>query len=193
MPVINTDAGEIHCKIIYYGPPGAGKSSSLEFIRSRAAGGKLTHIPFSAEGETNAVNLYLLSLRRVLNHRLFFQILNIPRNSPEEDFCLLNGADGIVFVADSRQEAEERNKKDLEELGKMLSERGKDIFQIPLALQYNKRDMENIMPFHLMRADLNKHNNRDFASSVIQGRGVMAPLRHICRLTLVTLKSGEFL
>ena len=192
MSVINTDAGEIHCKIIYCGPPGAGKSSSLEFVRTRA-GGKLTHIPLSTEGGKNSINLYLLSLKRILNHRLFFQILNMPRNSSDEDFCLLKGADGIVFVADSRKEAEESNKRDLEELSTMLDDQGRNIFQIPLALQYNKRDMEDIMPLHLMRADLNRYNNRDFVSSASQGTGVMAPLRHICRLTLITLKSGEFL
>ena len=194
MPVINTDAREIYCKIIYYGPKNAGKTSSLQFIHSRSAKGKLDHIPIKSGGTRNhPINLYLLNLGKVLSHQFFFQVINTPRNSPEEDFFLLKEVDGIVFVADSQIKAEERNKKDLEELGNILSDQGRDIFRIPLALQYNKRDLEDIMPPHLMRADLNKYNNRDFESSVTKGTGIMAPFKHICRLALINLKSGEVL
>ena len=194
MPIINTDAKEIHCKIVYYGPKSAGKSSSLQFLHDRSTKGKLTHIPINFGGKENqSVHLYLLNLGKILGHQFSFQILNAPRNSSEEDFSLLKGADGIVFVADSRVEAEERNKKDLEELKNMLTEQGRDIFRIPLALQYNKRDLDNTMALYLMRADLNRYNNRDFESSVSQGSGIMAPFKHICRLALTGLKSGEFL
>ena len=194
MPIINTDAKEIHCKIVYYGPKSAGKSSSLQFLHDRSIKGKLTHIPITLdEKENQPIHLYLLNLGKILGHQFSFQILNVPRNSPEEDFYLLKGADGIVFVADSRIEAEEHNKKDLEELKDMLTEQGRDIFRIPLALQYNKRDLDNVMAPYLMRADLNRYNNRDFESSVSQGSGIMAPFKHICRLALTSLKSGEFL
>lgn len=194
MPVINTDAREIHCKIVYYGPKDAGKLSSLQFIHSHSAKKKLTHVSIKSDGkETHPINLYLLNLGTILSHQFFFQVINTPRNSPDEDSCLLKEADGIVFVADSQIKAEERNKKDLEELGNILSDQGRDIFRIPLALQYNKRDLKNIMPSHFMRADLNKYNSRDFESSVTKGIGIMAPFKHICRLTLTHLKSGEFL
>ncbi|MCY4512486.1 MAG: GTPase domain-containing protein [Bdellovibrionales bacterium] len=194
MPIINTDAREIHCKIVYYGPKSSGKSSSLQFLHDRSSMGKLTRIPISlSEKDYQPIHLYLLNLGKVLGHRFSFQILNAPRNSQEEDFYLLKGADGIVFVADSRVEAEEQNKKDLEELKDILIEQGRDIFRVPLALQYNKRDLDNVMDSYLMRADLNKYNNRDFESSVSQGAGIMAPFKHICRLALTSLKSGEFL
>lgn len=194
MPIINTDAKEIHCKIVYYGPKSAGKSSSLQFLHDHSVSGKLTRIPIHSGGKENQpIHLYLLNLGKILGHQFFFQILNAPRNSSEEDFYLLKGADGIVFVADSRREAEENNKKDLEELKNILTEQGKDIFRIPLALQYNKRDLDDTMAPYLMRADLNKYNNRDFESSVSQGSGIMAPFKHICRLALISLKSSEFL
>ena len=194
MPIINTDAREIYCKIVYYGPKSSGKSSSLQFLYEQSTEGKLTHIPIDFSGKDDqSIQLYLLNLGKVLDHRFSFQILNVPRNSPEEDFHLLKGVDGIVFVADSREEAEEQNKQDLEELKNMLTEQGRDIFKIPLALQYNKRDLDNVMDPYLMRADLNKYNNRDFESSVSQGTGIMAPFKHICRLALTSLKSGEFL
>lgn len=194
MPIINTDAREIYCKIVYYGPRSSGKSSSLRFLYDQSAGGKLTQIPIEFSGEDcQPIHLYLLNLGKVLGHQFSFQILNAPRNSPEEDFYLLKGADGIVFVADSREDAEDQNKQDLEELKNMLTEQGRDIFKIPLALQYNKRDLDNVMDSYLMRADLNKYNNRDFESSVSQGTGIMPPFKHICRLALTSLKSGEFL
>ena len=194
MPIINTDAREIHCKIVYYGPKSAGKSSSLQFLHAHSAQEKLTHIPINSGGQdSQSIHLYLLKLGKVLDHQLSFQVLNMPRNSEEEDFYLLKGADGIVFVADSSIEAEEHNKKDLEGLKNMLEEQGRNIFRVPLALQYNKRDLDNIMAFHRMRADLNKYNNRDFESSVSEGSGIMAPFKHICRLALTSLKSGEFL
>ena len=194
MPIINTDAKEIHCKIVYYGPKSAGKSSSLKFLHEHSVKGKLTYIPINIdEKESQSIHLYLLSLGKVLDHQLSFQVLNAPRNSTEEDSYLLKGADGIVFVADSQVEAEEHNKRDLEELENMLTEQGRNIFRVPLTFQYNKRDLDNIMAPHLMRADLNRYNNRDFQSSVAEGSGIMAPFKHICRLALISLKSGEFL
>ena len=122
MPVINTNAREIHCKIIYCGPRSAGKSSSLKFIRSRSAKDKISRYPIKI-GDEGAlpVDLYFLTLGKILDHRLFFQVLNLPGNSAEEDSCLLRGVDGVVFVADSRLKEEESNKKALSILEEQLS------------------------------------------------------------------------
>ena len=190
MPFISANAKEIHCKIAYCGPHGAGKSSSLKFIRSRSIKNKITRYSIKPGGES-AFGLHFLSPGKVLDHRLFFQILNLPGNSSEEDSCLLRGVDGLVFVADSRLKAEESNKTALSALKDQLNDQNQDIFRLPLALQYNKRDLQHVMPSHLMRADLNRYNSRDFESSVVRGTGVMEPFKHICRLTITALKSGE--
>ena len=192
MPFISANAKEIHCKIVYCGPHSAGKSSSLKFIRSRSIKNKINRYSIKTAGENApAVDLHFLSAGKILDHQFFFQILNLPGNSLEEDSCLLRGVDGLVFVADSRLKAEESNKKALSALKDQLNDQNQDIFRIPLALQYNKRDLKDIMPSHLMRADLNRYNSRDFESSVVRGTGVMEPFKHICRLTITALKSGE--
>ena len=127
-----------------------------------------------------------------MGFKTFFHVLNLPVSDQEEESRIfLTGADGLVFIADSHPEAEEKNKKSLQYLHKNLEKCSKNIYQIPLALQYNKRDLNPKIPLEKLKAGLNKYNNRDFESSLINGRGLMEPFKYICRSILMVLKSGE--
>ena len=61
-----------------------------------------------------------------------------------------------------------------------------------MVLQYNKADLPNSRPIQNMRMDLNKYNNKDFKSSVLEGEAVLEPLKRVCKLALLSLKGADF-
>ena len=190
MSIINSQAKEIHCKILYFGPEGAGKTSSLHLIKSQSEESKVFYFPLPL---APTVETLAISMGKILGFETFFHIYTAPNSSMEETACLLRGSDGLVFVADSRPEAMEGNKKALSALQTLMKNQEEDIFKIPLSFQYNKRDLKNALPVKYLRARLNLFNCRDFESSVLLGRGAMEPLKHVCKFVLTVLKSGEVL
>ncbi len=106
---------------------------------------------------------------------------------------VLKGVDGVVFVADSLEVRRKANILSLKDLAENLKEEGKSIFQIPLVLQYNKRDLKDqgipLLPEKLMDVDLNsKLKAPYFSASALKGPGVGATLKQALLLTLRQLQ-----
>ena len=187
MPLINDNSKEIHCKLVYWGPKGSGKSSSLKQIKKQSDQKKFFSIDLNPMEE----NLYILDAGHLLNLKLFFQILDMPDVGLESQASLLKKTDGILFVADSQKDAEEKNKESLNNLENILKTQIIDIHQMPLVIQYNKSDLKNKSSVNKLRAELNRYNNKDFESSAKEGYGVVEPLKTLCRYVITQLKSGE--
>ena len=188
MSVINTNAKEIHCKILYCGPERSGKKSSLLYIRDRFEEKKRVFftLPFKTE-----IYCLILSIGEIFSFQTYFHIYNLGHESVEDDKNLLKGVDGVVFVASSDPEDRHDNIHSFVEMEEFLKERGENLFKLPLVLQYNKRDIENPRSVKELRMDLNKYNNKDFESSVLTGQFVLEPLKHLCKLTLNNLKRAD--
>ena len=185
MAFVNSVLKELHFKAVYAGPPRSGKTASLQRIAARSFPEK-TFFTFldSAGGDSTGafrerakearpgggekpirIPLLIVNIGTVLGHKTFFHALSLSSTcDDEEKQALLQGADGIVFVADSHPEAERENKKALSFLETRLQK--PDLFKIPLTLQYNKRDLEPKIPLEVLRAGLNKYNSKDFESAV---------------------------
>ena len=189
MSVVNSILKEIHFKILYWGPKNAGKRSSLNYISSHSDPKKIFFTDLGLSEQK--IRFLIINIGTVLGFKIFFHVLNMPDGMEEEMQQFLTGVDGVVFVADSHPDSEEENKKSLKFLDKGLQEHSKDIFKTPLAFQYNKRDLNPKISLEILRASLNKYNNRDFESSLLKGAGFMEPFKHVCRSILMTLKSGE--
>lgn len=106
---------------------------------------------------------------------------------------VLRGVDGVVFVADSLVVRRKNNLLSLRNLQENLASYGKSIFQVPLVMQYNKRDLEKegipILPLQTMEKDLNsKLRVPSFAASALTGENVVQTLKRIILLTLEPLK-----
>ena len=185
MSIINTNAKEIHCKILYYGPENSGKKSSLLYIKEQFKKEKrdFFKLPFQKE-------LYglVLSIGKVFGFQTFFHIYNSNNESRQDNKKLLIGADGIIFVASLDLKDEQKNKDSFLELESFLKDDEKNIFKFPLVLQYNKKDLKNTLSIKQLRIDLNKYNNKDFISSALTGEFVLEPLKYLCKLTLNNLK-----
>ena len=189
MSVVNSILKEIHFKIVYCGPENAGKRSSLNYISSHSDPKKIF---FADLGPAEyKIRLLIINMGTVFGFDTFFHVFNMPYRTEENVRQFLIGVDGLVFVADSHPDREEENKSSLKFLHTGLKEHSKDIFKIPMAVQYNKRDLNFRIPLEILRADLNKYNSRDFESSLFGGFGFMEPFKHVCRSVLLVLKSGE--
>src|SRR5213075_627976 len=130
-----------------------------------------------------------LDLGKIRGMRTKLQLYTVPGqvyyNSTRQ--LVLKGADGIVFVADSQDFALDANQESLQNLEDNLKRQGVRIKEIPVVLQYNKRDMPNAMPPPEIEAELNKLNAPYFESVATTGIGVEEMLKGITQLVLTHL------
>ncbi|MBI5197837.1 MAG: GTPase domain-containing protein, partial [Nitrospirae bacterium] len=101
---------------------------------------------------------------------------------------ILKGVDGVVFVADSQVERMDANLESLSNLRKNLAEQGENLDTIPLALQYNKRDLPNVLPAKEMDTALNPRGVAAIEAIAAQGEGVFETLKEIAKQVIMELK-----
>ena len=187
MPIININSKEIHCKILYYGPEGSGKKSSLLYIKEKFNKNNLDFIQLPFQKEMYAL---ILSIGEIFSFKTFFHIYNITNESKKKNEVLLRGVDGVVFVASSKAKDRQKNEQSFLEMEELLSYQGKNLLNFPLVLQYNKSDLSNLQPLKQLKKDLNKYNNKDFKSSCLTGAFILEPLKHLCKISLSQLKQS---
>jgi signal recognition particle receptor subunit beta len=102
---------------------------------------------------------------------------------------VLKGVDGIVFVADSQVPAAEPNEESLANLRQNLEELGVEPRIVPLVVQYNKRDLRNILPLDKLQQSLNPGGAPAFEAAAVHGVGVFETLKEISRLSLASIRS----
>ena len=192
MSFINENTKEINCKIVYYGPPRCGKSTSLKKI--------FEQIKQKSKGE-------LISLSTDNNHTLYFDFVPLKLGNIGDYHVRLHlytvpgevaydanrkiiskGVDGVVFVADSQLEKTEANVASLKELKNILEGEGVNWKAVPTVIQYNKRDLPNAVPTTELRGLLNPQKVPDFETIATEGKGVYDVLKAIGTKVLIDLK-----
>jgi signal recognition particle receptor subunit beta len=192
---VNPLAREISAKIVYYGPGLSGKTTSLQrvydFVRPESRG---QLISLNTEGDRTLFFDFLpLKVEQVRGLALRLQLYTVPGQVFYDATrkLVLNGGDGVVFVADSQPAAHDRNLESMENLRENLGELGIDLDVFPLVLEYNKRDLPNVMPVELLRRDLNPRGVPDFETVAERGVNIMPALKEITRLVMVDLRSRQ--
>lgn len=196
MALINIAAREIHCKIVYYGPGLSGKTTNLKYIHSqvpREAKGELLSIATETE-RTLFFDFLPLDLGRVRGFQTRFHLYTVPGQVLYERtrVAVLNGADGVVFVADSQRSKLEENVRSLQELARNITRQGKRFAEFPVILQYNKRDLPNALPVAVLDRYL-RYRTSDgnqverFEAVASTGRGVFDTLKAISKLVISKL------
>jgi signal recognition particle receptor subunit beta len=191
MALINVASREINCKIVYYGTGFCGKTTNLQYIHHHApqpARGDLLSIATESE-RTLFFDFLPLDLGTVHGFHVRFHLYTVPGQVLYERtrIAVLNGADGIVFVADSTREKLEENFQSLVELETNMRRLGKDLGDFPLILQWNKRDLPGALPEATLERYLNRRQVPTFAASAITGEGVFPTLRAICKAVMARL------
>jgi signal recognition particle receptor subunit beta len=195
MSSVNPLAREISAKVVYYGPGLSGKTTSLKQIYASVkpdSRGDL--VSLSTEGDrTLFFDFMPLRIEQVRGLNLRLQLYTVPGQVFYDATrkLVLNGADGVVFVADSQESARDSNLESMRNLGENLSELGIDLRRFPCVIQYNKRDLQEIMPVSQMRAELNMLGVPDLETVASLGQGVLSGLKEITRLVIMDLKARQ--
>ena len=188
MVLFNYATKEITAKIVYYGPGLCGKTTNLQFVyESLPTSNKSKMLSLATKTDRTLFFDFLpLDLGKIRGMRTKLQLYTVPGqvyyNSTRQ--LVLKGADGIVFVADSQDFALDANQESLQNLEDNLKRQGIRIREIPLVLQYNKRDLPNALPVEQLNKELNKLNAPNFASVATTGIGVEDTLKGITQLVL---------
>ena len=194
MPFVNFMSREINCKLVYYGPGLCGKTTNLKYIYERAnpeARGKLISLATETE-RTLFFDFLPLDLGSVRGFKVRLQLYTVPGQVfyDASRKLILRGADGVVFVADSQEMREEANIESLENLDENLKEHGLKLDKMPFVIQYNKRDLPEILSVEHLRKTLNLRDVPDHEAVAHQGNGVFETLKSVSKLVLTELSSG---
>ena len=192
MSFINYSAREINCKIVYYGPGLCGKTTNLQFIYRRTnPGQKGKLISLATETERTLFFDFLpLALGDIKGFKVRFHLYTVPGQVfyAASRKLILKGVDGVVFVADSQLERMESNLESIDDLGINLAEQGYELEKLPFTIQYNKRDLPNIIPVEEINRLLNPRNIPSFEAVAVTGRGVFETLKSVAKQVLFELK-----
>ncbi len=193
MAVINYKTKEMTAKIVYYGPGLSGKTTNLQIIYSKIKPenrGKLTTLATQTD-RTLFFDFLPVDFGTIRGYKTKFQIYTVPGqvfyNSTRK--LLLKNVDGVVFVADSSAKMLEENRESLQNLEDNLSFYGLKITDIPLVMQYNKRDLPDALPIEKLEEELNPRKVPYFEAIATKGIGVLETLAAIIKMVLHKLKN----
>ena len=195
MPVVNYGSREITCKIVYYGPGRSGKTSNLQYIHRR--------VPVERRGEMMSLathgdrtlffDFLPLDLGTISGFTTRFQLYTVPGQVYYRSTrrLVLQGADGVVFVADSQRRQMDENLESYRDLHEALAEHDLDAREIPLVLQYNKQDLPPELVCSPEELDelLNFRNVPRYRADALAGLGVFETLRRTSELVLRRLSA----
>jgi signal recognition particle receptor subunit beta len=194
MSFINYSSREINCKLVYYGPGLCGKTTNLQYIYNKTrpeAKGKMISLATETE-RTLFFDFLPLSLGEIRGFKTRFHLYTVPGQVfyDASRRLILKGVDGVVFVADSQEARFEANIESLENLRTNLAEQGYNLDKLPYIVQYNKRDMPEVMSVEDLRKELNPTGVPEFEAVATQGTGVFETLKAVAKQVLTELRRG---
>lgn len=194
MSFVNYHTKEINCKIVYYGPGLGGKTTNIQWIYQKtSAGNKSDMVSLNTENERTLFFDFLpLDLGEIRGFKTRFHLYTVPGQVFYEASrkLILRGVDGLVFVADSQVERMEANLESLASLEQNLTAQGYEPGRVPTVMQWNKRDLPNIVPVSDLSQKLNPRRLPEFQASAFQGEGVFETLKTISKMVLLNIKGG---
>ncbi|MGH7679949.1 MAG: GTP-binding protein [Gemmatimonadaceae bacterium] len=197
MSLVNYQAREITCKIVYYGPGRSGKTTNLHYVYGQVPEerkGKMVSLATQTD-RTLFFDFLPLDLGTISGFTTRFQLYTVPGQVYYQATrkLVLQGADGVVFVADSQARQLQENIESFQDLHENLSEQSVDPRGIPLVIQYNKQDLPPdliLTPAELSDA-INFRGVPDFPADALHGPGVFETLRSISEQVLKRLSTGS--
>lgn len=193
MAFVNYNNKEITAKIVYYGPALSGKTTCLRYIFNCDEienKGKL--ITLDTDGDRTLFFDFLpLEIGKLGNYSIKIQLYTVPGQVAYDTTrkLVLQGADGVVFVADSQVIMREQNIESFTNLKKNLKLNNLQFDKIPLVFHFNKRDLKEILPINSLNKDLNSDNKSFFPTVATNGENVLESLYAIIKLVIMHLKN----
>jgi len=194
MSLINYSSREINCKIVYYGPGLCGKTTNIQYVYNKVdPGTKGKLITLATEMDRTLFFDFLpLELGTVKGFKTRFHLYTVPGQVYYDASrkLILRGVDGIVFVADSQSARYDANIESLYNLHENLEEYNLKIEDIPFVIQYNKRDMPDIISHEELEQELNPEGYPSYEAIAVKGDGVFDTLKAVAKGVLKRLSSS---
>lgn len=188
MALVNHTTREINAKIVYYGPGLCGKTTNIHLIYHRISPsqrGKLISLATETD-RTLFFDFLPVELGTIKNYRVRFHLYTVPGqvfyNATRK--LVLKGADGVIFVADSQRAMLDANLESLSNLRDNFAELGVNIIEFPMVIQYNKRDLPDVLTVEDLNASLNPRNVPFYQAVATTGEGVLKTFTAISKLVL---------
>lgn len=194
MADVSALAGELVCRVIYFGPSESGKRAILHHMHEVVPPSRRSDLVNGRERTGRIVHFdYLpIDLGTVGDLRLRFQLCAVPGDADRQGPTLgrsLSNADAIVFVADSNPVRREDNIMALVHLHEFLRRHHPQPHTVPIVLQYHKRDLDDCLPVDVLDGDLNPdHRLPVILSSAVSGTGIFPTLRTVTQLVARNLQ-----
>jgi signal recognition particle receptor subunit beta len=193
MAFVNYNNKEITAKIVYYGPALSGKTTCLRYIfNCEAVENKGKLITLDTDGDRTLFFDFLpMEIGKLGNYSIKIQLYTVPGQVAYDTTrkLVLQGADGVVFVADSQVIMREQNIESFTNLKKNLKLNNLQTEKMPLILQFNKRDLKEILPIASLNKDLNPDNKSFFPTVATSGENVLEGLHAIIKLVIIHMKN----
>ncbi len=194
MALVNHTTREINAKIVYYGPGLSGKTTNIHFIYHRISPnqrGKLISLATETD-RTLFFDFLPVELGTIKNYKVRFHLYTVPGqvfyNATRK--LVLKGADGVIFVADSQTAMLDANLESFANLHDNFAEMGIDLSDFPVVLQYNKRDLPDVMTLEEMTRAINPRNIPYYEAVAPRGDGVLKTFAAISKLVLQDMQKN---
>lgn len=177
---VDFQARELTIKLVYYGPALSGKTTNLQAIHrllSPEGRGRLMTLE-TRDDRTLFFDLLPLTLSTESGLTVRIKLFTVPgqviHNSTRR--LVLQGADGVAFIADSQINEVRANQAAFKDLRKNLRENGMEPSSMPVVIQYNKRDLPNIRSDEEIERMASMGRERTYLATATNGLGVMETL-----------------
>lgn len=194
MANLNFAKKELNQKIVYYGTGLCGKTTNLRTVYAALSPqrkGMMMSLATELD-QTLFFDFLPVDLGNVKGWKLRYHLYTVPGqiyyNASRK--LVLKNVDGLVFVVDSQQERLDENIESFNNLQDNLKSYNLNLDDIPMVIQYNKRDLPNILPINDLQVQINKRDYTYFESVAIRGIGVFDTLKYICQLTVLKQKDN---
>ncbi|MBP2680440.1 MAG: gliding-motility protein MglA [Candidatus Krumholzibacteriota bacterium] len=194
MSLINYSSREINCKIVYYGPGLCGKTTNIQYVYNKVAPetkGKLITLATEMD-RTLFFDFLPLELGTVKGFKTRFHLYTVPGQVYYDASrkLILRGVDGVVFVADSQSSRFDANIESLYNLHENLEEYKLSVEDLPFVIQYNKRDMPDIISLDDLEQELNPERYPSLEAVATKGVGVFDTLKTVAKGILQRLSKN---
>jgi signal recognition particle receptor subunit beta len=188
MASINRLRKELLFKIVFYGPGLGGKTTTLQYVhRTTRQENRGNMVSLATDTDRTLYFDYLpVKLLKLGDMTVKLQLYTVPGQVyyGATRKLVLNGADGIVFVADSQSARLDANTESLDDLNANLAEQGRKLSSMPHAFEWNKRDLPDLVAVEELDRRLNLFGAPSVPTTATTGDGVFELLEKVTRLVV---------
>jgi len=197
MVLFNYSTKELTAKVVYYGPGLCGKTTNLQWIHEKLPiknKGKMVSLATEAD-RTLFFDFLPIELGTIRGMKTRIQLYTVPGqvfyNATRR--MVLKGADAVCFVCDSQEAMLDANLESYENMRQNLEANEINPDEIPVVLQYNKRDLPNALPIEILNERMNPRNYPFCEAVAVKGVGVEDTLKAVTKLVFkaLSVKYGD--